>query len=136
MGKAGAWEGGPASQMGEAMGKDLVCSHRGFVNGLGWQEAGRIQEGLRHTHPTIVFFLFLCGPKSMGRRRGGKGFVGTPETICRGGGKPGAESWHRLQEQRSLWPLVTQILFPVWLRSLAGPGVELPSESRRQNESV
>lgn len=62
--------------------------------------------------------------------------MGTPETICRGGEKAGAGSWHRLQEQRSLWPLVTQILFPVWLQSLAGPGVEFPAESRRQNDSV
>lgn len=44
-----------------------MCNHSGFVNGLGWQEAGRIQQELRP--PPLSSF-------SAAPREGGEGEVG------------------------------------------------------------
>lgn len=73
-------------------------------------------------------------------REGGEGDVGrdlwghlSPSAGEEGRRGQGAGTGFRNSIAYDPW---SQILFPVWLQSLAGPGVELPFESRRQSDSV
>lgn len=65
----------------------------------------------------------------------GRDVVGTPENIRRGRREGGGRELAQAAGTASHSPW-SQILFPVWLQPLAGPEVELPSESRRQDDRV